>query len=340
MNAFKIAAVQATPVFLELEATLDKTCRLIAEAGAAGAKLVTFPEAFLPGYPLWVWFIPPGKIPELRALYAELHANAVTIPGPVTDRLGEAARAAGVTVAIGVNERNTEASDGTLFNTLLYIGSDGAILGRHRKLMPTAAEKMVWGLGDGSDLEVYDTPVGRLGGLLCWENYMPLARYAMIAWGTQVFVAPTWDRGEPWLSTMRHVAKEGRCFVVGCCSAMHIDDVPDRLAFKADYLQSMKGWINPGHSVIVDPDGKVVAGPATDEETILIAEVQPDQLTGPRWQIDVGGNYARPDVFQLRVDRTPRPIISETTREAGVSETGAGDPAVGAAGEGIDPPAS
>jgi len=314
-DTIRIAAIQASPVFLDATATVDKACDLIQEAGANGADLAVFPEAFVPGYPIWVWFIPPGQTHPLRALYARLLENALTVPGPLTDRLCTAARDAGVTVAIGINERNAEASATTLFNTILYIGADGAILGKHRKLMPTAGERLIWGQGDGSDLEVYDLPFGRLSGLICWENYMPLARAALWTWGTQILVAPTWDRGEPWISTLRHGAKEGRSVVVGCCSAVHIDQIPDDLAFKSEYLAGKGPWLNPGGSVIVDPDGKVLAGPAMEEETILYAEVHPDQLTGPRWQLDVAGHYARPDVFQLRVNRLPKPMLTEATDE-------------------------
>jgi nitrilase len=214
-------------------------------------------------------------------------------------------------VAIGVNERNAEASDATLFNTLLYVGPDGAIVGKHRKLIPTGGERLVWGCGDGSDLEVYDLPFGRVSGLICWENYMPLARYALAAWGAQIHVAPTWDRGEPWLSTMRHAAKEGRAVVIGCCQAVRKDDIPDDLAFKAKYLSDIEGWINPGGSVIVDPDGKIIAGPANELETILYADVRQAQLVGPRWQLDIAGHYARPDVFELIVHRRPTPMIRE-----------------------------
>ncbi len=308
-DSHRIAAVQASSILLDLEASLDKACGLIREAAAEGARLVVFPEAFLPGYPVWVWFMPGGHTHPLRELYTELHANSVSVPGPATEVLGAVAAECEVTVAIGVNERNSESSDSTLFNTLLYIGPDGAVLGRHRKLVPTSAEKLVWGRGDGSDLEVYDLPFGRLGGLICWENYMPLARYALTAWGAQFHAAPTWDRGEPWLSTMRHVAKEGRVFVLGSCQAFHVDDIPDRFAFKEKYLGQVEGWLNPGGTVIVDPDGKIVAGPAMEEETILYADVRPDQLVGPRWQIDVAGNYARPDVFELRVHRRPTPVL-------------------------------
>jgi len=306
----KIAAVQACPAYMDREATITKASRLIAEVGAVGGELAVFPEAFVPGYPLWTWFIPAGHTHPLRELYAEFLANAVTVPSNATAQLCEAAKKAGVAVAIGINEVNSEASGTTIYNTLLYIAADGTILGKHRKVMPTGGEKLVWGLGDGSDLEVYDLPFGRLGGLLCWENYLPLARYAMSAWGTEIFVAPTWDRGEPWLSTMRHVAKEGRCYVVGCCTAMRKDDIPDRFAFKDKYLAAVEGWINPGDSVIVDPDGKVVAGPASQTETILYAELDRAKITGPRWQLDVAGHYARPDIFELIVHRRPKPILT------------------------------
>jgi nitrilase len=308
-SSFRIAAVQASAVFLDLERTLDKACALIAEAGKNGATLAVFPEAFVSGYPLWAWLVPPGRTAELRDAYASLHASAIAVPSPATDRLGRAAKDAGVTVAIGINERNAEASGGTLYNTLLYIGAGGAILGKHRKLVPTGGERLVWGRGDGSDLEVYTLPFARVGGLICWENYMPLARYALAAWGAEIHVAPTWDRGEPWISTMRHIAKEGRAFVVGCCQAVRKDDIPDALAFKSKYLADAHAWLNPGGSVIVDPDGKIVAGPANECETILYADVRQDQLIGPKWQLDIAGHYARPDVFELRVNRTPTPIV-------------------------------
>ncbi|MFC1659976.1 carbon-nitrogen hydrolase family protein [Gemmatimonadota bacterium] len=313
---FAIAAVQATPVFLDLDRTVEKACGLIRQAAGGGARLVTFPEAFLPGYPVWAWFIPSGHTHPLRELYTELHRNSVSIPGPVSEALGAVAGECGVAVAMGATERNSEASDSSLFNTLLYLAPDGSILGKHRKLVPTAGERLVWGRGDGSDLDVYELPFGRVGGLICWENYMPLARYALSAWGEQIHLAPTWDRGEPWLSTMRHVAKESRCFVVGCCQVFHIDDVPDRLRFKGEYLSEVEGWINPGHSVIVDPDGKIVAGPAEKEETILYAEIHPDQLIGPRWQLDVAGHYGRPDVFELRVHRRKAPFLRLMEDEA------------------------
>jgi nitrilase len=308
MSPFLIAAVQATPVFLDLDASVEKACALIAEAGRAGAKLAVFPEGFLPTYPLWAWFIPPHKTNELRELYTELLENAIAVPSRQTDQLCRAAAAAGVTVVMGVNERNVEASGTTLYNTLLFIGADGQLLGKHRKLVPTVAERLVHAQGDGSTLRVYDLPIGRLAGLICWENYMPLARYALYAWGAELYVAPTWDRGEPWTSTLRHIAKEGRVYVIGCCTPMRRDDIPDRYAFKGAYLPDVE-WLNPGESTIIDPDGKFLVEPVRNREEILYAEVNPRTVKGPRFQLDVAGHYGRPDVFELTVRRNARPMV-------------------------------
>jgi nitrilase len=323
---FVIAAVQAAPVFLDRDATIEKACGLIAEAGAAGARLAVFPEGFIPTYPFWVWFVPSGRTADLRQLYTKLLDNSLAIPDESTERLCAAAREAGVNVVMGVNERNAEASGTTLFNSLLYIDSSGELRGTHRKLVPTVGERFVHAQGDGSTLGVHELDIGRVGGLICWENYMPLARYALYAWGTEIYVAPTWDRGEPWLSTLRHIAKEGRAYVVGACSAVHRDHVPDEYGFKSAYLPGDLEWVNPGQSAIVDPDGKPLAGPAENEETILYAEVDPAQLAGPRYQLDVAGHYGRPDVFELIVNRTPHPIV-ETIEEWGADEDGSNDDA-------------
>jgi nitrilase len=307
-STFRVAAVQASPVFLELDATVEKACSLIGEAATNGAKLVVFPECFLPGYPLWCWRVAAGETKVLRRLYAELLANSVSVPSDAVTRLCDAARGHETTVVMGINECNSEASKTTLYNSLLYIGGDGAILGKHRKLVPTGGERLIYGQGDGSTLDVFELPIGRLGGLVCWENYMPLARYTMYAAGVQLYVAPTWDNGEPWLSTLRHIAKEGRVWVIGCCSAIRKSDVPSRFGLD-DYLKGSGEWINPGESMIVDPDGKIAAGPAREEETILYAEIDPVTLTGPRSQLDVAGHYARPDVFTLSVNREERKIV-------------------------------
>lgn len=318
---FRLAAIQASPWYIDLDASVEKACSLIVEAASQGASLAVFPEAFLPAYPLWVWFIPPGHTHPLRELYAELHANSVAIPGPATERLGEAAADCGIAVAMGVNERNTEGSDSSLYNTLLYLGPDGRVLGKHRKLIPTAGERLIWAQGDGSDLDVYDLPFGKVSGLLCWENYMSLARYTLSAWGEQIHCAPTWDRGEPWISTLRHIGKESRCFVVGACQALHVDHIPDHLSFKSEYLQGKEGWLNPGLSLIVDPDGKIVAGPLREEEGILYADVERHQLVGPRWQLDTAGHYARPDVFELRFHRRRAPFVQSVTEQDEAEES-------------------
>jgi nitrilase len=257
-----------------------------------------------------VWRIPPGQHQELADIYAELLEQSVEIPGPVTEELSQAARRADVYVAMGLNERNANASNASLYNTLLYIGSEGHLLGKHQKLVPTAPERMVWAQGDGSTLEVYDTSLGKLSGLICWENYMPLARYSLYAWGVQIYLAPTYDNGEPWLSTLRHIAKEGRAYVIGCSMAMRKEDIPDRFDFKAKYYSEVEEWINKGDSAIVSPDGKFVAGPLNAEEGILYAELDPRQMRGSKWNLDVAGHYARPDVFRLTVSKEDRPIIA------------------------------
>ena len=306
-STFRVAAVQASPVLLDLDATVEKSRRLIGEAASKGAQLVVFPECFLPGYPLWCWRIAAGETKILRKLYAELLANSVTIPGDVVTKLCDVAREHGVAVVMGVNECNAEASRTTLYNSLLYLGADGSILGKHRKLVPTGGERLIYGQGDGSTLDVFDLDIGRLGGLVCWENYMPLARYTMYAAGVQIYVAPTWDNGEPWLSTLRHIAKEGRVWVIGGCTAIRRSDLPERLGLEKYFSDG--DWINPGDSMIVDPDGKIAAGPAREQETILYADIDPVTLTGPRSQLDVAGHYARPDVFTLSVNREENRVI-------------------------------
>src|SRR3954452_23350065 len=203
-----IAAVQAAPVFLDRDATTEKACALIKEAGANGASLIVFPETFIPTYPDWVWRGAGGRGGAFVRL---LYDQSVAVPGPVVDRLGEAAREADAYVAMGINELD----GGTIYNTLIYLAPDGSLVGRHRKLMPTGGERTVWGYGDGSTLDVVATPFGTVGGLICWENYMPLARAAMYARGVDIYLAPTWDNGDTWTATLQHIAKEGRVYVVG-----------------------------------------------------------------------------------------------------------------------------
>jgi nitrilase len=309
------AVVQATPVFLDRDATIEKACGLIREAGRSGAGLVVFPESFIPTYPDWVWAVTAGETHLLGDLYAEFLAQSVNVDGPEIRPLAQAARDAGVYVVMGISERNSEASGASLYNSLLYLNPRGEVMGRHRKLVPTGAERLVWAQGDGSTLNVFDTSFGRLSGLICWENYMPLARYSLYAWGAQIYAAPTWDRGEPWLSTIRHIAAEGRVCVLSTCIALRKSDIPARLGLERFYAWLEDEWVNPGDSAIVAPNGSFLAGPLHGQEGILYAELDLSKLAGPKWMLDVAGHYARPDVFELKVNRRPRPVISAAEGE-------------------------
>jgi nitrilase len=307
--SFQAAVIQAAPVFLNREATIAKACDFLQEAARKGAKLALFPESFLPAYPDWVWAIPPGDGRQQRELYAELVENAVEVPGPALDPLREAARDLEITIVMGLTERDRDASGASLYNTLVYIDSSGSLLGKHRKLVPTGGERLVWAQGDGSTLEVYDTPLGKLGGLICWENYMPLARYTMYAQGTQIYAAATWDNGEPWLSTLRHIAKEGGTYVLGACMVLRVADIPERFAFRQRYLDAGQVWINPGDSAIIAPSGEIIAGPLHEAEGILYAEIDLHTTRGAKWLLDTAGHYARPDVFSFAVNREKRKMM-------------------------------
>jgi len=292
------AAVQATPVFLDREATVQKSLRLIDEAAANGAGLVVFPETFIPTYPDWVWRAPAWDDAS-DELYALLLENAVEVPSPVTQALGRGARRARAYVSMGINERDP--NGGTVYNTQLYFGPDGALLGKHRKLMPTGGERLVWGYGDGSTLAAFDTPFGRLGGLTCWENYMPLARYAMYAQGIDVWCAPTWDNSDVWVSTLRHIAKEGRVYVIGATPCLKGSDVPAGVPGRDRLWGGDDDWMSKGNSAIVGPEGELLAGPLIGQEGIVYADIDPDRARAVRYKFDPVGHYSRPDVFRLLV---------------------------------------
>ena len=301
-----IAIIQRPPVLLDRSATLAKAVQWVAEAAAAGASLIVFPESFVPGYPSWIWRLAAGKNGAVMGqLHARLLANAVDIGGGDLTPLCEAARAHGVTVVCGLNECDRALSGGTLYNSVVVIGSDGSLLNRHRKLMPTNPERMVHGLGDASGLRVVDTPAGRVGCLICWENYMPLARYALYAQGVEIYIAPTYDNGDAWIASMRHIALEGRCWVVGSGTALHADDIPADFPSRADLFPDPEEWINDGDSVVIDPMGKIAAGPLRREVGVLYAEIDVACVATSRRTLDVTGHYARPDIFELQVRRTP-----------------------------------
>ena len=304
---FTVAVVQATPVFLHRDETVDKVVRLIADAAERGARVIAFPEAFVPSYPEWVWRLPPWDGPS-AALYGRLLEQAVEVPGPTTQMIGRAAAEAGAYVAIGVNER--EPTGSTLFNTVITFGPDGSLVARHRKLMETGGERLVWGLGDGSTLHVVETPFGRVGGLICWENYMPLARAALYAQGIDVWIAPTWDDDPVWVSTMQHIAKEGRVHVLGANSVIRASDVPSDVPGYAEVWADDDAWMTAGRSVIVGPRGDILAGPLVHEEGILVADIDVARARSLRVEFDPVGHYLRPDVFDLRVNVQPGAGVS------------------------------
>jgi nitrilase len=311
-STVRVAAVQAAPVFLDLEASVATALALIEEAAANGARLVVFPEAFLPAWPAWVDEVLPG---EDEAWHLRLLEQSVVVPGPVTERLGAAARDAGVQLVMGVDER--EEHGGTVYNTVLYLDADGRLLGRHRKLVPTHAERLTWGMGDGSDLTVHPTAVGRVGGLICWENYMPLARFAIYAQGVDIWVAPTLATHEPWVASMRHIAREGVCHVVGVAPAARFSQVPDGVPDRERLWRGAEphgDWMLDGYSVIVDPAGTVLAGPLVREEGILYADLDLDAARARRRLFDPVGHYNRPDVFRLVVDDRPKPHLVSLAR--------------------------
>lgn len=301
------AVVQAAPILFDAQATTDKACSLIAECATNGAQLILFPEAFIPAYPRGLGFgIVVGSRSEGgRQTWQRYWENGVDVPGSITDQLGAAARAANAFVAIGVIERDSTFGGGTLYCTTLYFGADGTLLGKHRKLKPTAAERLIWGEGDGSTLTVLQTEMGRIGGLICWENYMPLARTAMYGKGVEFYLAPTADARDSWHATVRHIACEGRCFVLSCNQFVTKEMYPKDLVGIED-LDNQPKIMCRGGSTIITPLGDVLAGPLYDKEGILYAELDRELISQSKLDFDAVGHYARPDIFQLTVNEQPQ----------------------------------
>ncbi len=319
MGRVKAAVVQAAPVAFDRPATLTKVRELTASATAGGAKLVVFPEAFLSAYPKGLDFgARVGmRSREGREDFRRYFDSAVDVPGAAVDELAGIARDHGAYLVIGVIERD----GGTLYCTVLVFADDGSYLGKHRKLMPTAMERLVWGFGDGSTLPVFDTPFGRLGAVICWENYMPLLRMAMYGNGIQIYCAPTADDRDGWVASMRHVALEGRCFVLSCNPFTRRRDFPDD--YRAVQGDDPDTVISRGGSLIVSPLGEVLAGPDYEGEAILSAELDLDEIARGKYDFDVAGHYARPDVFRLSVDERPKPaVVYSQARINGVEEEG------------------
>jgi nitrilase len=303
--AVSVAVVQAASVPFDAEACVDKAIKLIADATATGAQVIVFPEAFVTGYPKGLNFglavgarDPVGR--EEFRLYLDA---AIEVPGTQTQRLGKAAAAYKCYVVIGVIERDL----GTCYCTVLFFAPDGRLLGKHRKLMPTALERMIWGFGDGSTLTVVDSPYGRIGSVICWENYMPMLRMAMYAKNVALYCAPTADDRDTWLPTMRHVALEGRCFVLTACQFIRKNEFPDTV--RVALGDSPDAVLMRGGSAIISPLGKVLAGPYYDGETILTATLDLNEIGRGKFDFDVAGHYSRPDVFQLTVNEAPMAAV-------------------------------
>jgi nitrilase len=305
MQSLKACVVQAAVVGGNTAATVDKAVSLILECSTRGAQLAVFPEAFIGGYPKGARFgsFFGGRTGEGREEFAAYWEGAIDVPGKETAALGAAARQAEIFVTIGVIERD----GGTLYCTALFFGPDGSLLGKHRKLMPTGVERLCWGFGDGSTLTTVDTPWGKLGAVICWENYMPMMRMAMYGQGIALYCAPTADDRESWTSTMRHVALEGRCYVLSACQFLTRADFPPGMH---NHISDDAGHVLlRGGSVIVDPLGQVLAGPDFSGETILTADLDMRQIVRGKFDFDVAGHYARPDVFHLEVDGRPKRAV-------------------------------
>jgi nitrilase len=291
-ESVRVACVQAEPVIFDREATIAKLAELAREAAGAGAKLALFPETFVPAYPSNRWARELAHGSDGAALWARLAQQSIEVPSPAADALGAAAREARLWLAVGVNELER----GTLYNTLLVYAPDGSLALRHRKLVPTNHERLVWGQGDGKGLETIDAGFARMGGLICWENLMPLARFALYERGVEVYLAPTADDTDAWHDSIRHIARESRAFVLSCCVFQRASSYPADIP-----LAPGDELLGRGGSAIVDPEGSYLAGPLWDEEGILYADLDPAALYAARQRFDPAGHYHRPDVLSLDV---------------------------------------
>jgi len=309
----KIAIVQESSVLLNREKTIEKAVLMIEQAVANGAELVVFSEAFISGYPAWIWRLRPGGDWGVsESLHARLLDSAVDLSANQLAPLCETAKKHAITIVCGLNERDGTLSKATIYNTVVIIGPDGNINNHHRKLMPTNPERMVWGFGDGTGLKVVDTNCGRVGTLICWENYMPLARYSLYAQGVEVYIAPTYDSGDGWIGTLQHIAREGRCWVIGSGVVLATSDIPADFPNRDSLYPPSDEWINPGDSVVVAPGGEIAAGPMHKEKGLLYADVDPSLAAVAKRALDVAGHYSRPDIFTLHVNTKPqRPIEFE-----------------------------
>lgn len=300
----KVAIIQEAPCVLDKSNTIKKAVEIINAVSEQGAELIVFPEAFIPGYPAWIWRLRPGGDWGINEeLHVRLLKNSIDLTSNDLTPIREAAKTQGVTVVCGVNERDHANSQSTIYNSLITIDTQGEIINHHRKLMPTNPERMVWGFGDGHGLNVINTPVGRIGSLVCWENYMPLARYSLYSQGVEIYIAPTYDSGDAWIGTMQHIAREGKCWVLSCGVALERDDLPKDFPNIDDLYPADEQWINPGDSVVVSPNGELVAGPLSKQKGVIMVDIDAEQAAASKRALDVAGHYSRPDVFELHVNK-------------------------------------
>lgn len=312
MTMFTAAVVQAAPVGFDVPRTLEKLADLTADAAGKGAKIAVFPEAFVSAYPKGLDFGARVGVrtAEGRDMFRRYFDSAIDVPGPATARIGAIAKANNLHLVVGVIERD----GGTLYCTALFFTPAGELAAKHRKVMPTAMERLIWGTGDGSTLSVIDSPLGKIGAVICWENYMPLLRTAMYAKGVELYCAPTVDCRRTWAPTMRHIAVEGRCFVLSACQYARRSDFPADYPIDTPPLSGTGdgALLIDGGSIIVSPMGDVLAGPNHDGECILTAEIDRGLIAGGKYDLDVVGHYARPDIFQLHLDEREKPAVVRT----------------------------
>lgn len=307
----RIAAVQESPVYWDLPNSLERATGIVARAAAEGIGMLVFPEAWFPGYPEYAWFLAPSKdSAAIKDIYARLFENAVDLSRDGLAPLRAAAREHGIVIVVGINERAAEQSAGTLYNTAVTIDADGTLLNVHRKCMPTNVERTLWGFGDGRGVRVVDTAVGRVGVLLCWENYMPLARAAIFAQNVEIYCAPTADGGEAWLASMQHIGREGSTWVVGVGPTMEDHDIPADYPARDRIAPGAGKWVEPGNGIICSPTGQIAAGPMRRQKGFLAADIDLAEVRNARRTFDAAGHYARPDIYRLTVDRTARTPVT------------------------------
>lgn len=314
-----VAAVQYSSDYLNRDGCLERAVEIIKQAADENIELLVFPEGWVPGYPMFIWgMIPTNNSGEFDQLYRRLFSNSIDLSKDQLAPVREAAREYGVVVVMCINERAGELSAGTIYNTAVTIDASGEILNVHRKMMPTNAERTVWGFGDGRGLNVVDTAVGRVGVLLCWENFMPLARAAIYAQNVEIYCAPTADHRENWLASMQHIGREASAFVIGIAPALEDSDIPLDLPSRDSISPTEGEWLMPGNGIICSPLGEIIAGPMRQDKGFLKADIDLDDVRSARRTFDVAGHYSRPDIFKLEVDRqlrTPVTFINSDNSE-------------------------